>query len=77
MQTFQEMIQNKNEQVQIYQPGGTHQGILIRGFLNLLYPPVCPFCGEISQNGICPACRKKIVPVGRRVLHALRKAAER
>ena len=31
--------------------------------LKLLYPPVCPFCGELSPEGICPACRKKIIYV--------------
>ncbi len=31
--------------------------------LKLLYPPVCPFCGKLSPEGICPACRKKIIYV--------------
>lgn len=31
--------------------------------LNLLYPPVCPFCGKLSPEGICAACRNKIVYV--------------
>lgn len=29
--------------------------------LDLLYPPVCPFCGKISPEGICEKCRMKIV----------------
>lgn len=29
--------------------------------LELLYPQVCPFCGQISPEGICDRCRKKIV----------------
>ncbi len=32
--------------------------------LDLLYPPVCPFCGGISPAGICGKCRKKIVYIG-------------
>ena len=34
-----------------------------RRVLDLLYPPVCPFCGKISSEGICSGCRKKIVYV--------------
>ena len=34
-----------------------------RHVLDLLYPPVCPFCGKISPEGICAGCRKKIVYV--------------
>lgn len=29
--------------------------------LDLIYPRVCPFCGEISKNGICRECSIKIV----------------
>lgn len=31
-------------------------------FLDLLYPPVCPFCGEVQKpgTGICGTCRKKL-----------------
>ena len=29
--------------------------------LNFLYPQVCPFCGEISPEGVCKKCRKKIM----------------
>lgn len=28
--------------------------------MDLLYPPVCPFCGEISGEGICGTCREKV-----------------
>ena len=27
-----------------------------------MYPPVCPLCGRISPEGICPSCREKTVP---------------
>ena len=26
--------------------------------LNLIYPPVCGFCGKLNQDFICPKCRK-------------------
>ncbi len=30
-------------------------------FLDLLYPPKCPFCGKVQETrGICPACRKAL-----------------
>ena len=30
-------------------------------FLDLLYPPKCPFCGKVGQaRGICPACHKAL-----------------
>lgn len=29
--------------------------------LDFLYPPVCPFCGRISPEGICDKCREKII----------------
>ncbi|MBU3874753.1 ComF family protein [Faecalicatena sp. AGMB00832] len=25
-----------------------------------MYPPVCPFCGRISREGICSLCRKRL-----------------
>lgn len=28
-----------------------------------LYPKVCPFCGEISPEGVCAECKKKIIYV--------------
>ena len=28
--------------------------------LDYLYPPRCPVCGEISSDGICPVCTKKL-----------------
>ena len=31
--------------------------------LNLLYPPVCPFCGGIYKGGVCPECRKKLTVI--------------
>ncbi|MEJ8734561.1 ComF family protein [Ruminococcus sp. AF18-22] len=40
----------------MHKPGRTHSRIL-----DLLYPPVCPFCGRIERKGICAVCRKKIV----------------
>ena len=39
----------------IYKPVGAYFRIL-----DLLYPPVCPFCGKIEKEGICLGCRKKI-----------------
>lgn len=32
--------------------------------LDYIYPPRCPVCDKISSDGICRACRKKIVPIG-------------
>ena len=30
-------------------------------FLNLLFPPKCPFCGKVLESaGICPACEKEL-----------------
>ena len=29
-------------------------------WLDYLYPPRCPVCGEISSDGICPVCTKKL-----------------
>lgn len=33
--------------------------------LDILYPPVCPFCGEVQKpgTGICPSCRKMLPDV--------------
>ena len=42
----------------VYKFGGTYTRIL-----NLLYPKVCPFCGEISPEGVCAECKKKIIYV--------------
>ena len=36
---------------------------MIQKGLNILYPPVCPFCGHISPEGICARCREKIIHV--------------
>lgn len=36
---------------------------LIEKFLNVLYPPTCPVCGEIlkvNNNQVCSKCKKKI-----------------
>ena len=34
---------------------------LLEGFLNLLFPPKCPFCGKVLDHaGICPACEKAL-----------------
>ena len=38
-------------------------GRVAKKLLDLLYPPVCPFCGSISLKGICDRCRKKIIYV--------------
>ena len=36
----------------------------MKGFVNkilsFLYPPHCPFCGEIYPDGICPSCENKL-----------------
>ena len=40
---------------------------LLSQFLDLLFPPKCPFCGKITDSpGICPACRAALpwVPDG-------------
>ncbi len=31
--------------------------------LDILYPPRCPFCGGITDQGICPSCREQIRPI--------------
>ena len=31
--------------------------------LKILYPPVCPFCGRLSKEGMCEERRKKVVYV--------------
>jgi len=28
--------------------------------LKLLWPEICPFCGRLNRNGICPACKIKL-----------------
>lgn len=28
--------------------------------LSLIYPPHCPFCGEIYPDGICPSCKSEL-----------------
>ena len=34
---------------------------LFSGFLNLLFPPKCPFCGRVQDApGICDACQKAL-----------------
>ena len=34
---------------------------LLEAFLDLLFPPKCPFCGRVlEQLGICPACEKNL-----------------
>lgn len=30
------------------------------GLLDLIYPVKCPFCGTVTGDGICEACRKRI-----------------
>lgn len=32
-----------------------------QGVLDVLYPPVCPFCRTVSPEGICQKCSRKIV----------------
>lgn len=31
--------------------------------LEILYPTVCPFCGQLSKDGMCEGCRTKVVYV--------------
>lgn len=34
---------------------------LLEAFLNLLFPPKCPFCGHVlDKPGICPTCEKNL-----------------
>ena len=34
---------------------------LLEAFLNLLFPPKCPFCGRVlDKPGICPTCEKNL-----------------
>ena len=34
---------------------------LLDAFLDLLYPPKCPFCGKVQETrGICPSCSKAL-----------------
>lgn len=36
---------------------------LLQGFLNLLYPPKCPFCGRIlerGEEGLCSRCQRSL-----------------
>ena len=33
---------------------------LLKAFLDLLFPPKCPFCGRVLDKlGICPKCEKR------------------
>lgn len=34
--------------------------MIINKIIRLLWPEVCPFCGKVSREGICLACREKI-----------------
>ena len=34
---------------------------IVEAFLNLLFPPKCPFCGQVlDKPGICPRCEKDL-----------------
>ena len=33
---------------------------MIQKIIKLLWPEICPFCGKIFRDGICPACKKKL-----------------
>ena len=33
---------------------------LIEKVLNLVFPPVCGFCGEINENFLCDSCKRKV-----------------
>ena len=33
---------------------------LLKSIINLIYPPVCPFCGKIDENFLCENCRKNL-----------------
>lgn len=36
------------------------RGKLLDRVLTLIYPPRCPFCGELHPEGICMSCRQEI-----------------
>lgn len=42
----------KNEKINIID--------IIEKILNLLYPPVCAFCGKLDEEFLCEECKKKI-----------------
>lgn len=33
---------------------------MIQKIIKLLWPEICPFCGDVYRNGICPACESKL-----------------
>ncbi len=34
-----------------------------RNILDYIYPPRCPVCGRVSEEGICGRCRKELIPI--------------
>jgi competence protein ComFC len=40
---------------------------LLTGIIDLLYPPTCALCGNISSKDICAKCWSDFIPVGGRV----------
>ena len=42
----------------LYKSGRAYPGIL--KFLDIVYPPRCPFCGNITNQKICDLCKMKI-----------------
>ena len=36
------------------------KNLIIQTLKNLLWPEVCPFCGNVHRDGTCPACQNKL-----------------
>ena len=36
------------------------KNLIIQTLKNLLWPEVCPFCGNVHRGGACPACQNKL-----------------
>lgn len=36
------------------------KNLIIETLKNLLWPEVCPFCGNVHRGGACPACQNKL-----------------
>ncbi len=41
----------------------SRRGTLPRDLLDYVYPPRCPICDGISETGICPACKNRVVRI--------------
>jgi competence protein ComFC len=39
-------------------------GILLDGFVDLIYPPSCALCGRVSSEEICHRCLAELLPLG-------------